>query len=77
MATLPNSANATVPSNRGGETRSATVSTGSPNPKPDSSSRSEIVRDLTPSELESLRREFAASAAWAKEMIRTGEIDRL
>ena len=47
------------------------------NPKQDSSSPSEIVRRLTPSEIESLRRESAASAAWADEMIRTGEIDRL
>ena len=32
--------------------------------------RSPVVRDLTPSELESMQREFARSMAWAREQLR-------
>ncbi len=77
MRNSPASVNDTVPSSLGGASSSATASTASPSPKPASSSPSRIVRDLTPSELESMRREFAASAAWAQEMIRSGKIKTL
>lgn len=46
-------------------------------PLNDCPSSSATVRVLTHSELASMRREFAASAAWMDEMIRSGKIDEL
>lgn len=53
------------------------ASNASPSPKHGSSSPSATVRRLTPSELESMRREFQQSMDWAREMIRTGRIKDL
>lgn len=66
-----------VPSQSRDDSRSVTCPLPVPRPKPDSPENGRRIRRLTPSEIESLRREFQASGEWMAEMLRTGKVNDL
>ena len=77
MTTSPIPEKAQPVSSHDGESTSIPSSTASPNLKRRPGAPYVEVQVLTPSEIESMRREFKASMAWMDEMIRSGRINDL